>query len=214
MNNTIDAPPNEVVVQIDRVLETAVPSAQDLAAADRQYRQHNAARDREKVIECYYRCQITEYLQRRFALSADAVPGCINSSHKATRCVCVAQPVHEHKKISEAAWEAGWQSIRRNYPKVDMYVRTAESDHSLRRADLYVIAAEQIVSLEFKYIGSEGLVNPRAISKQVQVFLQNHAATRLIIYSGTPHRTVISRLQPLLDMLPCAVPVVLYGPAV
>jgi hypothetical protein len=34
--------------------------------------------DREKVIESYYRCLITDDLQRKFALPADAMPGCVN----------------------------------------------------------------------------------------------------------------------------------------
>jgi hypothetical protein len=99
----------------------------------------------------------------------------------------------------------------------DLEIRSANStdiafDRSLRHADLCVIAAGQIVSLEYKYVGREGLKNPEGCAAQMRPCLDAHAAARLAIYSGTPSTTPVRGTDKVRGLLPADVPLILYGP--
>jgi hypothetical protein len=213
MKTGIDATPAALVTRITRALQRTPPSAADLAAVRRQLMRYQAVPTAETVIESYYRCVVSDYLQRQFELALDALPDCVNSSHRAARLVCVAQRGHQHHTVTPPAWEAGWRRLRR-HRGVDMYVRTADRARSLRRADLYVILTDgQVVSFEFKYVGPAGIRNPRACASQMGPYIKRHAATRLIIYSGTPQGGSVSGLARLRALLPADVPVLLHGPA-
>jgi hypothetical protein len=165
------------------------------------------------VIESYYGCLVTEHVRRIFDIVPDTLPLIINSSHRAVRRVCVLPGDHLHSKVLNDAWASGWRAFRQ-HAGVDMYVRTAQRDRSLRHADLYVIAAGQIVSLEYKYVGAEGLKNPKGCAAQMRPYLHAHAAARLIIYSGTSSTTPVRGMDKLRGLLPADVPFILYGPPV
>jgi hypothetical protein len=97
---------------------------------------------------------------------------------------------------------------------VDIYVRD-QRRKSLRRADLYFVALGQIVSVEFKYVGLHGLRDAKAVAGQMRRFVENHAATLLVIYSGSKDGSEVRGVARLRDRLGPAVPVVLvYGPAI
>ena len=214
MTSCIDASPAKVATEIERTLQNARPSADTLSAAQRQLIGFGAAAAAETVIESYYGCIVTEHLRRTFGIGADALPVCVNSSHRAVRRVCVAPGEHLHYTVPKASWAAGWQTLRQQHKDVDMYVRTAHRDRSLRHADLYVIASRQIISLEFKYVGPAGLKNPNACAAQMGPYLEAHAATRLVVYSGTPSGTPVRGIDTLMGLLPADVPLVVYGPPI
>jgi len=94
------------------------------------------------------------------------------------------------------------------------YVQTSDRKRSLRHADLYVIAAGQIISLEYKYAGPKGLSNPAECAAQMGSYLTTHAATRLVVYSGTSRGTPVVGLDTLETLLPADVPLVVHGPAI
>ena len=95
-----------------------------------------------------------------------------------------------------------------------MYVRVG-GRRSLRRADLYVIADGKIVSVEFKYADLHGVRDPKAVAKQMQLYVKNHKATLLVIYSGSEKGTEVKGVKKVREALGSAAPVVLvYGPAI
>jgi hypothetical protein len=104
--------------------------------------------------------------------------------------------------------------LRKQHAGIDMHVPTLHRNRSLRHADLYVIATEQIVSLEYKYVGPGGLKNPDGCAAQMGPYLASHAATRLVIYAGTPSAAPVRGLDKLRGLLAPDVPLVLYGPPV
>ena len=149
MTSRIEASPAEAVAEIERALRNAPPPQADtVAVIQHQLAQFGAAAAAETVIESYYGCLVTEHVRRVFAIDPDTLPLIINSSHRAVRRVCVLPGEHLHSKVLRESWASGWQALRKRHIGVDMHVRTAQRERSLRHADLYVIAAGQIVSLE------------------------------------------------------------------
>jgi hypothetical protein len=215
MTSCIDASPAVALAEIERELRNAPPpSADAVAAIKRQLAEFGAAAAAETVIESYYGCLVTEHLRRRFDIVPDTLPLIINSSHRAVRRVCVMPGDHLHCRVLKDSWASGWRTFRQQHRGVDMYVQTALGDRSLRHADLYVIAAGQIVSLEYKYVGPKGLTSPERCAAQMRPYLDAHAVARLIIYSGTPSTTPVRGMDKLRGLLPPDVPLVLYGPQV
>ena len=109
--------------------------------------------------------------------------------------------------------------MKKQYPKkVAMYVRGKQRRKSLRRADLYVVAQGKIVSLEFKHVGPPGVRNPKAVAEQMRLYVKHHAATLLVIYSGSKGGSEIrglARLHDLLDPLgPTVTLVAIDGPEI
>jgi hypothetical protein len=212
VRSSIDASLPEVLSEIERELKSAPPSADAVAAIQRQLAEFGAAASAETVIESYYGCRLTERLRRRFEIPLAALPVTINTSHRAVRRVCVMPGEHLHDEVRKDAWVDGWRRLRQ-HTGVDMYVRTERRDRSLRHADLYLIASGQIISLEYKYVGPKGLKNLEACAGQMRPYRNAHAATRLVIYSGTPTGPVRG-LDTLTGLLPADVPLVVYGPPV
>jgi hypothetical protein len=210
MSDFINANPDKVMTSITGWLTNAVPTTGELRLGYSQYLRTGAP-DREKAVECYYRCILTDRLQGEFGLSAEALPTCINSSHVATRRVCVAKKSHQHSDVSHERWKHGWAALRHEYKReIDLRDDTGH----LRRADLHVVADKKIVSLEFKYVGGGGVKNASALAKQLEPYRRYHAATRLVLYSGTPRGTELPGLARLTALVPPGLLVVLHGPAV
>jgi hypothetical protein len=214
MTSCIDVSPIEALTEIERVLRSAPPPSSDaVAAIQRQLAEFGAAAAAETVVESYYACLVTEHLRRRFDIASAALPVTINSSHRAVRRVCVMPGEHLHGKVLKEPWAAGWRTFRQQ-PGVDMYVQTDHRERSLRHADLYVMAAGQIISLEYKYVSPKGLSSPEGCAAQMRPYLDAHAGTRLVVYSGTPSGTLVRGLETLRGLLPADVPLVLHGPPV
>ena len=77
------------------------------------------------------------------------------------------------------------------------------------------MALNQIVSVEFKYVGPHGVRNAGAVAAQMRLYVKHHAATLLVIYSGTKAGTEVRGMSRLAELLDPAVPVVLlHGPAI
>jgi hypothetical protein len=75
----INSQPAILAAEITGMIETAVPSKSDIVAIQRQLLRLGAQPAPECVVESYYRCLLTDYLQRRFKLQLDSVPSCVNS---------------------------------------------------------------------------------------------------------------------------------------
>ena len=172
MTSRIDASPLEALTEIERALKSAPPpSADAVAAIQRQLAGFGAAAAAETVIESYYGCLVTEHLRRRFDIAPDTLPLTINSSHRAVRRVCVMPGEHLHGKVLKESWASGWRTLREQHTGVDMYAQTAHRERSLRHADLYVIAAGQIISLDTKDVGPKGLRSPEGCAAQMRPYL-------------------------------------------
>jgi len=136
----------------------------------------------EETLEGYYRCVIAEDLAKRYILSQAAIPYCVNSSHRAVRRVCHLTGRHSHADIEDAGWREGWTLIQRRRPEVNVQVAGRRSP---KRADLYVVTGEGVVSVEFKYIGPTGLRDIEACAAQVRRHAESHAEAILVLYSGS-----------------------------
>jgi hypothetical protein len=135
----------------------------------------------EEVVEAYFRCLITHSLARRYDVDEVVIPNCINASHRAVRRVCAA-PGHTHATIEDHAWQGGWSVMRHKNPEVDIVVDRS----SAKRADLYVAAADEVVSVEFKYVGPTGLRGLGACAAQLALHAAHHAEAISVLYSETP----------------------------
>jgi hypothetical protein len=147
----------------------------------------------EEVVEAYYRCVVTGYLAERYSIENAALPHCINASHKAVRRVCVV-PGHSHTQVEDRAWEEGWALMQRRNPEVNV----TNARKRARRADLYVVADGQVVSVEFKYVSATGLRDWRACAAQLERHAAEHAEAILVLYSGghdAVPREVIDQLR-------------------
>ena len=76
-------------------------------------------------------------------------------------------------------------------PEVDIVVARS----SPKRADLYVAAADKVVSVEFKYVGVTGLRDVGGCAAQLGLHAAHHAEAISVLYSGTPvPRQVVRQL--------------------
>ena len=154
--NAINANPMVVAADIQKVVERSVPDRAGLRSLHRQLLQcHSLLRLQpaalsEEVVEVYFRCLITHSLAGQDDLGEAVIPNCINSSHRAVRRVCAA-PGHTHATTEDHAWQLGWSAMRHKNPEVDIVVARSSS----KRADLYVAAADKVVSVEFEYVGGD-----------------------------------------------------------
>lgn len=187
IRNAINAEPKVVAADIHKVVERSVPDRARLRSLKRQLLQrHSVLRlqpvvSSEEVVEAYFRCVITHSLAGRYDLSEAVIPNCINSSHRAVRRVCAA-PGHIHATIEDHAWRRGWSEMRHKNPEVDIVV----AGSSPRRADLYVAAADEVVSVEFKYVGVTGLGDVAGCAVQLGLHAAHHAEAISVLYSSTP----------------------------
>src|SRR5688572_30012425 len=131
MRSCIDASPAVALAEIERELRNAPPpSADAVAAIQRQLAEFGAAAAAATVIESYYGCLVTEHVRRTFDIAADTLPLIINSSHRAVRRVCVMPSDHLHSRVLKDSWASGWRTLRQQHIGVDIYVRTAERARS------------------------------------------------------------------------------------
>ena len=166
----------------------------------------------EEVVEGFFRCILVNHIQRRFKLEPSEIPNCINSSHSATRVICTAESEHNHQYIPDTEWKKAWRRFRDLHPEVDVKI---PGKQSYRRADLYFAVQGGIVSLEFKYLGSDGSLNVSECAKQMRRYTENHAATLLIIYVGRSEGAEVRGLDELRRQLGPAVDVIpVYGPVI
>jgi hypothetical protein len=188
-NKTIDVEPEILATEIGASIEGAKPVAADIVELQRQLSSRHAHLrlkpkiSSEEVAERFFRCALIHRLHQRFELHVDAIPDCVNSSHKAVRRVCVARGRHSHDGISDKAWSVAWLRLQQEHPKANVRVPGRMSP---KRADLYVVARTKIVSLEFKYVGAQGLRDAAACAAQVRRHAGHHAMDFLVLYCGGP----------------------------
>jgi hypothetical protein len=187
MNRTIDEEPEVLGDRIGALLSSTEPAAADILELQRQLLSRHAdlalkpTVSAEEVVESFFRCCLVHHLQQRFELHPDSIPGCINSSHRATRRVCAARSEHHHQAIADDLWAAAWRRLQDEHPGVNVRV---PDRHSPKRADLYVVARDKIVSFEFKYIGVQGLRDAAGCATQVRRHAATHALAFLVLYCG------------------------------
>jgi len=187
MHTKIDMEPVGLAREISASIASAHPTPVNIAELQRQLLVRHADLrlkpkiSSEEVVEGFVRCSLIHCLQQRFELQIDAIPDCVNSSHKAVRRVCAAGGRHSHDSFSDKAWSVAWLRLQQEYPEVNVRV---PNHRSPKRADLYIVAGSKIVSLEFKYIGVEGLRDAAACAAQVRRHADNHALAFLVVYCG------------------------------
>jgi len=188
MNQIIDEDPEVLGAGIGPVLASTAPGADDIRRLQNQLlARHSDLRlkqviSSEEVVESFFRCSLVHHLQKRYALGTESLPGCINSSHRAVRRVCAEPGAHHHQAIPDDAWAAGWRQLQHR-AGVNIVV---PNHRSPRRADLYVVAGNRVVSFEFKCIGPAGLRDAASCAAQVGLHAANHALAFLLLYcAGT-----------------------------
>lgn len=184
--DSIEAEPGLVARAICSRVDRNSPTRMQVQSLCRQLlKRHSVCRlkpivSSEEILEGYYRCLITDALVNRHKLRQTAIPFCVNSSHRAVRGVCVGGQ-HSHSAITDDEWRSGWVAIQKQSPEVNVRVAGRRSP---KRADLYVIAGKQVVSVEFKYVGPRGLRDIQGCAAQVRRHAECHAEAILILYSG------------------------------
>jgi hypothetical protein len=187
MHTAIKARSRAVAAGISEVVELSIADRTRLRDLTQQLlRRHvllglRSVVSSEEIVEAYFRCAITGTLTGQYDLSTAAIPNCINSSHRAVRCVC-AWPAHCHGNIEDKDWRRGWLAMQRNHPEVNVRV----PGHGPKRADLYLIARDGVVSIEFKYVGVAGVRDVAACAAQLGRHAEHHAEAILVLYSDTP----------------------------
>ena len=89
-----------------------------------------------------------------------------------------------------------WLGLQQEHPEVNILV---PGHQSAKRADLYIVVSGKIVSLEFKYVGAQGLRDAAACAAQVRRYAVNHALAFLVLYCGASldvHDDALARLNP------------------
>ena len=212
----IKTQPTLLAAEVAGVIQAATPSEQDIVEVQRQLLcRHVELRlgkktAPEEIIEGFYRCLVIDHLQRRFKVDLGDIPSCINSSHTATRGVCIARSRHSHQYITDAQWKKAWLRFQKKHHEVNIRVSERQS---LRRADLYLVAQGGIVSVEFKYLGNQGSLNVKGCAAQMSRYVENHAATLLVIYASLSDKNEIRGLDMLRSRLdPTVHVIVACGP--
>lgn len=202
---SINCPHTKLRDEIERTIRKAVPSESDIAMIAGQLRKHEADPASEAIVESYYRCLLVDHLQKTYRIEQEEVPLCINSSHRAPRLVCCATPRHRHYSIEKERWLEGWWRMRDRYTPIRRH-------ETLRRADLYVIGQEQIVSVEFKYAGLHGIRDPSHCIEQMKRYVIRHAATMMVVYAALKPDSDVRGVADVRRALGPATPVVVvYG---
>jgi hypothetical protein len=184
--DAISAKPKAVAADIHKVVERSVPDRDLLRDLGRQLLHRHTLLGQEpvvsseEIVEAYFRCAVTDNLTGGYNLSEAAIPNCINSSHRAVRRVC-ASPAHSHRRIGDHAWSQGWLAIQRRKPEVNIPI----AGQGPKRADLYIVAADGVVSVEFKYVGVAGLRDVGGCAAQLGRHAGHHAEAILVLYSST-----------------------------
>jgi hypothetical protein len=181
------AEPRVVAREICRIVERSIPTRSQVRGLSQQLlTRHSVCRlkpvvSSEEVVEAYYRCVITAGLASRYTLAPISIPCCINSSHRAVSRVCVSPARHAHAAVEDHKWRNGWRLIQGRNPEVNVRVAGRPSP---KRADLYVVASGQVVSLEFKYVDPRGIRDINGCAAQVRRHAECHSQAILVLYSG------------------------------
>ena len=214
----INTQPAVLASEVANIFRAVTPSEQDIAEVQRQLLCRHAdlpLREKiapEEVIEGFFRCFLTDHLQRRFKVELVDIPSCINSSHTAVRGICIEKSQHSHQSITDAEWKKAWPRFKDQHPEVNIYV---PGRRSALRADLYLVAQGGIVSVEFKYLGSRGALNVNGCVAQMRRYVENHAATLLVIYANSSDGKEVRGLDRLRNRLDPSVHVIFVsGPAI
>jgi hypothetical protein len=163
LRNEIGAKPRLLATEICDAIARSMPDRTQIRKLGQSLLRRHASLglrpvvSSEEIVDAYYRCVLTGYLAKRYILENAALPKGINSSHKAIRRVCIA-PEHSHARVADDDWRESWCLMQERNPEVNV----SNAGSSARRADLYVVANGQVVSVEFKYVGSTGLRDARA----------------------------------------------------
>lgn len=203
LNNAINEDPQVLCAEIDARIRTAKPTAADIAELKRQLRSRHAIPNlelkpdisSEEILEGFFRCVLAHFLHQRFELHIDAIPDCINSSHKAVRRVCAAPIRHRHHDITDEAWARAWARMQQEHREVSGKVPKRRSQ---RRADLYIVVRDKVVSFEFRYIDAQRLRTTAGCRDRMQHYAARQAQTFLVLYCGGPKNDV---LEEALDSL-------------
>ena len=214
----INTQPDVLAAELARFVQTVAPSEQNIVDVQRQLSFRHVKLTRlgekvspEEVVEGFFRCILTNHIQRRFKLEPGEIPGCINSSHSATRVICIEESEHNHQYIPDAEWKEAWDCFQVQHHEVNIN----SPGRGKQRADLYFAVQGGIVSVEFKYLGSDGSLNVDGCAKQMRRFVENHAATLLIIYVGRSEGREVQRLDQLRRQLGPAVHIIpVHGPVI
>jgi hypothetical protein len=214
----INIQPGVLAAEIARVIQSVSPSERDISEVQRQVLCRHSElglgkkTTPEEVIEGFFRCLLTDHFQRHFKIKPLDIPNYINSSHTATRGICIAGLLHNHHHITDAEWGKSWRRFQDQHQEANIYVPGGRSP---RRADLYLVARGGIVSVEFKYLGSKGSLNVDGCAAQMRRYIENHAATLLVIYDSSSNGKEVRGLDRLRSLLSRDVHVIIiYGPAI
>jgi hypothetical protein len=212
---SINCQPVKLRDEIAAKIQSALPREEDVEEVRWQLLRQKAEATSELIVECFYRCLVTDELQRRYRIGLDDLPSCVNSSHVAARRVCWVGSPHAHQSIQPKPWARAWDDLRERHPEADNWLPDQRRRETLRHADLYVVAQDRIVSVEFKYVSVQGVKHPEAIVEQMQRYVDKHAATLLVVYSDSDDKRVGRSMVQLTKLLDPPVPVVLLrGPAI
>jgi|GEM_PF-3150845 len=208
--------PNVLIKEIAKVIQALNPGDQDIAEIQNQLlRRHiilglGKKTAPEEVAEAYFRCIITDHVQRYYNVNLNELTSCINSSHTAVRGICIRELHHNHLQVSDSEWKKTWPRFKDKHKEVDV------GEHNCRRiADLYFYTQGGIVSVEFKYLGKNGSISVNDCVTQMRRYAEKHAATMMIIYTDSTNDKEIRRVDELRSLLKPAVNVILVsGPAI
>lgn len=202
MNQGIDLEPTVLGAELEGILPNTVPSADDIRLLQNQLlARHRLLKlepvvSSEEVVEGFFRCFIVHHLQQRHAVRLESLPTCVNSSHRAVRRVCVVPNEHGHAALTDSDWAEGWRRLQNERPGVNIMVPTHRSP---RRADLYVVARNKVVSFEFKYVGANRMRDAPLCTAQIRLHAANHELAFLLVYCGGSIdvlKDAVARLSP------------------
>jgi hypothetical protein len=195
---SIDEHASVVADEAASVIRAVRPSGGDILHLQRQLLARHADLhlkaivSAEEVVEGLLRCHLADHLARRFRIPADALPFCMNASHKAVRRVCLAPQQHHHLPVPEAVWAEGWLEMQTRFPQVNVRV---PGHRSPKRADLYMVAQSQVVSLEFKYISASGFRGVDACIAQMRRHAENHNRALFVVYAALNADVDLARMN-------------------
>jgi hypothetical protein len=169
----------QLVAEIQHVL-TLITIDQRRVDRTRRQLARLSAKGVEVIVEALARCELTAYLQQRFALDRSEVAAVINSSHTASPLVCLG---HHGHPDNEEEWEGTWCDFEKQHPSVD----TPGTDKRRRKADLFIaLASGELVSIEFKYISPNTSLSVGPNTEQLARYLRRHVATIFFVYAAEP----------------------------
>src|SRR5262245_49030572 len=181
---TIPASAAVLANRIERVISSARVTSRLLMLIQKQV---EAPRGQEEcVIESLFRCLISADIQNTFHIPNAEIPLVINSSHRRPRRACLKPNLHAHRRLEDDTFS----SFARRYG-VDFYEDIRGRKPALRRADLFVAAQDGPLSIEFKYLRPQKMLNDKMCIQQMR-FYTHHAASVLVVYAAREQHNRLS----------------------